>query len=81
MNTLRVILALSIVTNFWFALVIVNLERFRYSALVGLCGAVDIYENGQMGRSIPNTTNWFNCLKSSQPRTSDLWNLYYALSD
>jgi hypothetical protein len=81
MNILRVVLVLSIVTNFWFVSVIVDLEKFRYSAQVGLCGAEAINVDGIMGRNIPNTNNWLDCLRTSQPRTSDFWNLYYALSD
>lgn len=67
----NLVLVISLVVNVWFGFVIVKLERFHYSTQVGLCGD---YKN-ELERY-----DMVRCLESKQPRTSDLWNLYYGLT-
>ena len=60
----------------WFASVIIHLERYRYANQVHLC-----YEQGV--DYVVDADAYFareNCLDTAKPRTSGLWDLYYALS-
>lgn len=66
------ILIASLVTNIWFGFVIVKLEKFHYSTLVGVCGD---YKNES------ERLKMITCLESSQPRTSDWWNFYYGVTE
>ena len=66
------VLIASLIVNIWFGFVIVKLERFHYSTQIGICGN---YKNELERFDV------VKCLENNQPRTSDWWNLYYALTN
>ena len=76
--TLKIILAVSIGANLWFASNIIRLEKFHYSTQVGLCSEYTIMKDGKVLRSYDERT-MYSCLSQKQPRTSELWNLVYGL--
>lgn len=67
-----IILVISILCNVFFASKIIDLENFRYSVVVGMCGD---YKN-EIDR-----TKWLECNKNQKTRTHQLWNLYYGLNN
>ena len=66
-----IILVISILVNVFFATKIINLENFRYSVIVGMCG-----EN----KDVLERTKWIECNKNTKTRTNDLAVLYYGLT-
>ncbi len=61
----------------WFAGVIIHLERYRYANQSHLC-----YKPEK--NYVVDADAYFereNCLETAVPRTSGLWDLYYALTD
>jgi|GEM_PF-2381847 len=76
--TIKIILALSIVINVWFASHIVRLEKFHYSTMTGSCSEQSISNDGKVIWTYDQRT-MYKCLSQQQPRTSELWNLVYGL--
>jgi hypothetical protein len=73
----NVIILLLLLVVFWFGATIVRLERYRYADQVYLCydpGKDYVIDfNAAMARQ--------ECLNTAKPRTSAIWDLYYALLD
>ena len=67
-----IILVISILVNVFFATKIINLENFRYSVTVGMCGDY---------KSELDKTKWIECNKNQKTRTNDLAILYYGLTN
>ena len=74
MNKKIVIVALALVI-LWLCSVIIHLERYRYANQVGLCYEPNINYTVDANAYLKRE----NCLESAKPRTSPLWDLYYAL--
>ena len=75
---MKKLLALSVVANIWFAIVIANLESFRYATQIGLCSEQKI-----VGEEVVRqyaSKEMYSCLSAQQPRTSPLWNFVYGVS-
>ena len=66
-----IIIVISLLCNAYFASKIINLENFRYSIIVGMCG-----DNSD----ILKRTEWIECNKNKKTRTNNLAILYYGLS-
>jgi hypothetical protein len=71
----NILIFLLLIIVIWFGKTIIRLEEYHYSNQVHLCykAGVDyrVDFNAYMERE--------KCLNTSHPRTSGLWNLYYAL--
>jgi hypothetical protein len=75
---IKLFLGLSLVVNLWFATQIIRLERFHYSTMTGSCSEQVITKEGKLVR-VYDESEMYKCLSTKQPRTSDLWNLFYGL--
>ena len=60
------------VISVWFSARIIDLEEFRYSAKVGMCGELSFKDPVDRAKKLV-------CLDNYHPRTTALWNLYYGL--
>lgn len=75
MNTKNIIIILLVLIIVWFGKTIIELEEYKHSNQTHIC-----YKS-----NIDYQTNFLEymerekCLNNSHPRTSWIWNLYYAL--
>jgi len=76
---MKIILAVSIAINLWFAAHIVRLEKFHASTMTGSCSEVSLSKEGKLVWVYDQRT-MYQCLSQQQPRTSELWNLVYGLN-
>ena len=63
---MKVLLVVSILFNIWFASSVADLQAFKYSLIVGLCGDEP---------EILERIEWIGCLDSSKPSTHPMYDL------
>lgn len=68
---MKIVLIISLVVNVWFASSIIKLEKFHYSAQVGMC---DKFQNET------DKTKWLECNNKQETRTNPIWHLYNGLA-
>lgn len=67
-NFKTLLIAILLVVNLWFSIVIIRLENFRYAASLNMCAD-----------KLPDLVKRNQCLASTETRTSSLWHLVYAI--
>ena len=71
------LLIASVIMNVWFSFVVIRLEKFHYSTMVGLCSEQKIVQDTVIRQY--DEFKMYQCLVNSEPRTSGWWNLIYGL--
>jgi len=74
-NVKNIVIVILLIVIIWFAKTIVKLEEYHYSNQVHLCYKSGVNYQADFKAYMERE----KCLETSHPRTSSLWNLYYAL--
>lgn len=75
MSTLKnIVIIILLICVFVLARAVIRLENYHYASVVGMCSE---YRADDPLQPVQRQ----QCLNNTQTRTSDLWHLFYALTD
>ena len=75
MSTIKnIVIIILLICVFVLARAVIRLENYHYASVVGMCSE---YTADELLQSIERQ----QCLNNTQMRRSDLWHLFYALTD